>query len=287
MADALVSGVVLGSLYALMASGLSLIWSTLRVFNFAHGALLMLGAYLTWTFTEELGAGLAVAAVAAIAAMVLVGAVAELLLIRPFIARPSGDLLVMVATLAAATIMQNGAQLIWGPRLKQLPEVSSGAVHVFGTAVGANQVAAVIVAPALLAAMAVFLRYARLGLAIRAVEQNRDFARLVAIDPRVVYMVTLGLASGLAATAGVLLGGIDFVTPTMGSDPLLKAFVVVAFGGLSSLTGTIAGAYVIGMLEAFSVYLFGLYWAPPLIFATMIVVMMIRPEGLVGRTRTA
>jgi branched-chain amino acid transport system permease protein len=156
-----------------------------------------------------------------------------------------------------------------------------------GTSVGANQLAAVIVAPVLLAATAAFLRRARLGLAIRAVEQNRDFARLVAISPRTVYVVTLGLASGLAATAGVLLGGIQFVTPTMGSDPLLKAFVVVAFGGLASLRGTVAAAYVIGMLEAMSIYLLGLYWAPLVIFATMIAVMLVRPEGLVVRRRAA
>jgi branched-chain amino acid transport system permease protein len=287
MADAVVSGIVLGSLYALVASGLSLIWSTLKVFNFAHGALMMLGAYLTWTFTDEAGASLLVGALAAIAVMALGGVVAELLLIRPFIARPSGDLLVMVATLAAATMIQNGAQLIWGPRLKQLPEVGSGAVDVLGTSVGANQLAAVVVAPVLLAATAAFLRRARLGLAIRAVEQNRDFARLVAISPRTVYVVTLGLASGLAATAGVLLGGIQFVTPTMGSDPLLKAFVVVAFGGLASLRGTVAAAYVIGMLEAMSIYLLGLYWAPLVIFATMIAVMLVRPEGLVVRRRAA
>lgn len=285
-ASILVSGLVLGSLYVLMAGGLSLVWSTLRVFNFAHGALLTLSAYVGWRLAEEGGLALGLAVVGTVVVMVGVALVFEALVIRPFIARPQGDLLVMVATLAAATIIVNGVQLAFGPQLKQLPPVSERSWEFAGTAIGANQLAAVVAAPILMGAVAAMLRFTRLGLAIRAVEQNRDFARLTGVDPQTVYLVTVGIAVALAAVAGLLLGGIRFVTPTMGDDPLLKAFVVVVFGGLARLSGTILGAYVIGLLEAVSTYYAGLFWTPVIIFSVMIVVMLVRPEGLVAR-RTA
>ncbi len=285
-ASILVSGLVLGSLYVLMAGGLSLVWSTLRVFNFAHGALLTLSAYVGWRLAEEGGLALGLAVVGTVVVMVGVALVFEVLVIRPFIARPQGDLLVMVATLAAATIIVNGVQLAFGPQLKQLPPVSERSWEFAGTAIGANQLAAVVAAPILMGAVAAMLRFTRLGLAIRAVEQNRDFARLTGVDPQTVYLVTVAIAVALAAVAGLLLGGIRFVTPTMGDDPLLKAFVVVVFGGLARLSGTILGAYLIGLLEAVSTYYAGLFWTPVIIFSVMIVIMLVRPEGLVAR-RTA
>jgi branched-chain amino acid transport system permease protein len=280
-----VSGVVLGSLYALLASGLSLIWSTLKVFNFAHGATLMLGAYITWTFNAQVHLPLLPAAICAMIVMVGFAALFELTCVRPFIARKDGDLLVMIATLAAATIMTNAAQLIWGPNLKQLPQVLNVSWRFAGTAIGGNQLAAVAAAPLLLGATLWLLRSTRIGLAIRAVEQNRDFAGLVGIRAPLIYTVTIGLAAVLATAAGVLLAGIQFLTPDIGSDPLLKAFVVVVFGGLASLQGTIVGAYVIGLLEAVSTYYIGLFWTPVVVFVVMIAVMLVKPEGVVSRTK--
>jgi branched-chain amino acid transport system permease protein len=283
----LVSGCVLGSLYALMAIGLALIWSTLRVFNFAHGAILTLGAFFVWTAVDRLELGLAGGVLVGLVAMIALSALFELAIVRPFIRRPQGDLLVMIATLAAANIIVSLIQLGWGAQLKQLPEVASGAVRFLDTSIGANQLAAVICAPLLIGLTAAMLRYTRFGLAIRAVEQNRDMARLVGISPQVVYGITIAIAVGLATIAGALLGGIDFVTPTMGNDPLLKAFVVVVFGGLAGLKGTMIGAYVIGLIEALSTYYIGLFWTPVVIFGVMVAIMIARPQGLVGASGAA
>jgi branched-chain amino acid transport system permease protein len=282
LAAIVISGLVTGSLYALMAGGLSLVWGTLRMFNFAHGALLMLGAYITWEVAAQqgLGAGLAAGALAGVLGLMLVGFVMQQLLVRPFVERRGGDLIVMITTLAAGTIIINGVQLIWGPRLKQLPVVAKGAWRVVGTAVAVQDVVIMLVAPALLILLAVFLKRAKLGLAIRAVEQNRDSALLTGVNVQSVYSLTFAVACGLAAVAGILLGAVFFVTPSMGDDPLLKAFIVIVFGGLGSLRGTIVGAYVIGLVESATIFFLGLYWTPVVLFGFMILVMVVRPTGL-------
>ena len=120
---------------------------------------------------------------------------------------------------------------------------------------------------------------------MRAVEQNRNAARLVGIEIQGVQSITIISSTILAGIAGILLGGITFVSPVMGDDPLLKAFVVVIFGGLAKLSGSIYGAYVFGFMESLSTYAFGLFWTPIVIFTAMIFIMLFRPEGLMrGRT---
>jgi branched-chain amino acid transport system permease protein len=237
---------------------------------------------VTWTVTvrEGLGAGLAVGALVGVLVLMGGGVVLERLLVRPFVARRGGDLLVMIVTLAGASWLQNAVQIVWGPRLKQLPTVSQATLSFGGTAVGFQQITAVILAPVLLIALTVFLKRSKLGFAIRAVEQNRDSALLAGVNVSAIYALTFALAAGLAAVAGILLGGIFFITPSMGDDPLLKAFIVVVFGGLGSLRGTIAGAYVIGLFEAASNFVVGLYWTPVVLFLVMIAVMVAKPTGL-------
>ncbi len=279
-----VSGVVSGSLYALMASGLSLVWGTLRMFNFAHGALLMLAAYAAWYFadTAGLGGGLPVGIPVAIVLLAAGGLVLYWLLIRPYVGRPGADLVVIITTLAGATFLQNAAQLVFGPRYKQLGRVVEGRIQLSNTAVGLQEIVIILLTPAMLLALAVLLKRSKLGLAIRAVEQNHDSALLVGINVGWVYPLTFAVSAALAAVAGVLLGGLFFITPTMGSDPLLRAFIVVVFGGLGNLTGTIIGAYVIGLIEAIAVFFVGLYWAPVVLFVVLIAVLILRPSGLMG-----
>lgn len=280
-----ISGVVLGSLYALMASGLSLVWGTLRMFNFAHGALMMFSAYLAWTFSDEKAIGLPfwLSIVLAVLLTAALGVLLELVLVRPFLSRPGADLIVIITTLAAATFLVNITQIIWGPRLKMLGRVAPGTIDVFGTVISMQDLVVIIVAPTLILGLALLLKRTRLGMGIRAVEQNPDLARLTGVRPALVYGITFGLSTGLAAVAGVLLGAIFFVTPDMGTDPLLRAFIVVVFGGLGSLPGTVLGAYIIGLLEALSVYYVGLYWTPVVLFLVLIAVMAVRPTGLLGR----
>jgi branched-chain amino acid transport system permease protein len=276
-----ISGLVLGSLYSLMAGGLSIVWATLRVFNFAYGAAVGLGGYLILALQEHTGS-LAAAAIGGILGLMAVSAVLEWTVVRPFVGRRGGDLVVMVSTLAAATIIQNAIQLIWGPQLQRLPEIASGSVTIGGAPVGVQQLILVALAPAMLLSLAAGLKWTRAGLAVRSVEQNTDVASLFGVPIRRAQTIVFALGGGLAAVAALFLGGIYFVTPTMGSDPLLKAFIVIVFGGLGSLGGTVAGAYAIGLVESVSTYYVGLYWTPVVLFGAMIAVMLIRPTGLFG-----
>jgi branched-chain amino acid transport system permease protein len=284
LAAILVSGMVSGSLYALMASGLSLVWGTLRMFNFAHGTLVMLGAYAAGDVSDSRGLdlGLIVGIPAALVLLALLGVVLYWILVRPFITRPGADLVVIITTLAGATFLQNGAQEVFGPRYKQLDRVLKGQVELLNTAVGLQELLIIVATPTVLLALAYFLRRTKLGLAVRAVEQNHDSALLVGVNVGRVYPLVFAVSAALAALAGIMLGGLFFITPVMGSDPLLRAFIVVVFGGLGSLPGTVVGAYVIGLIEAIAVFFVGLYWAPVVLFIVLILVMILRPTGLMG-----
>lgn len=280
----LVSGFVAGSLYALMASGLSLVWGTLRMFNFAHGTLLMLGAYAAWYVSDSKGLdlGLGVGIPASLLLLGLFGIVLYFLLVRPFIARPGADLVVIITTLAGASFLQNGAQEVFGPRYKQLDRVIKGQIEFLNTAISLQDLLIIIITPVVLLLLALMLKKTKLGLAIRAVEQNHDSALLAGVRVGRIYLLVFAVSAALAALAGVMLGGLFFITPVMGNDPLLRAFIVVVFGGLGSLPGTVVGAYVIGLIEAIAVFVVGLYWAPVVLFIVLILVMILRPNGLMG-----
>lgn len=315
-------GLVSGSLYALMASGLSLVWGTVRMFNFAHGALVMVGAYSAWYVSnrggiakalqplgksivansEEAGAlgslllplgewilsikggfGLVLGVPFAILCCGLVGYIMYVLLVKPFVGKPGADLIVIITTIAGASFMQNGVQVIFGPRYKQLDRILKGPpLQILETAIGLQEVLIIILTPLTLFLLHLFLKHSKLGLAIRAVAQNDDFAHLVGINVSQIYPLTFIVSSILAGLCGVMLGGLFFILPTMGAQELLFAFVVVVFGGLGSLPGTIVGAYVIGFIRESSAYIIDLYWAPVVLFATLIIVLIFRPRGLMG-----
>ena len=279
----LVSGVLLGSLYALMASGLSLIWTTLGVFNFAHGALMTLGAYIAWTVTEQLGLGIASGFACGIGAAVIAGILIELLLVRPFYESRNMMLITVMTTLAASTILERGISILWGPRLKQLPRVIEGQVSILGASVSAHEAMIIVLAPMVLLALWWYTGRTRSGRSLRAVGQNQDSAALIGIDVPRTFSLAFGLAAALAGLTGILLGSIRFVTPGLGADPLVNAMIVVIFGGLGSLGATAGAAYVIGVLEALLVLWLGLYWTPSVLFVLLILVLIFRPNGLFGR----
>ncbi|KAA9010342.1 branched-chain amino acid ABC transporter permease [Histidinibacterium aquaticum] len=279
----IVSGLLLGSLYALMASGLSLVWTTLGVFNFAHGALMTFGAFVAWTVAEAWGLGLLAGAVAGVGAAALAGVLIELLLVRPFYGHRNMLLITVMTTLAAMIILQNGAQVIWGARLKQLPPIVEGNVSIFGAVVSAHEALIIVIAPLVLLLLWWFASTTRTGRSLRAVGQNQDSAALIGIDVPRAFSLAFGLSAALAGLTGVLLGSIRFITPSLGAEPLVKAMIVVIFGGLGSLGASAGAAFVIGMLEAFLVLWLGLYWTPSILFLLLILVLVFRPNGLFGR----
>ena len=278
----LVSGLVLGSLYALMSSGLSLVWTTLGVFNFSHGALMMVGAFVAWTVSEMLGLGPVVGVFCGTLAAGFVGVVIERLLVRPFYNNRNMLLITAMATLAAMVILERGAQMIWGARLKQMPRLIPGEVQIFGATISAHEALLIVLAPLILVALWRFTVMTNRGRSLRAVGQNQDAAALLGIDAPVAFALAFGISAALAGLTGALLGSIRFITPVMGSEPLTKAMIVVIFGGLGNLGATAGAAYLIGFIEAFLILWVGLYWTPFMLFLLMILVLLFRPNGVFG-----
>ncbi|AZN99579.1 branched-chain amino acid ABC transporter permease [Mesorhizobium sp. M9A.F.Ca.ET.002.03.1.2] len=277
--DIFFGGLFQGSLYAMMAVGLALVWTTIGVFNFSHGVFMMLGAYFAW---QLVAFGLPVMIAFPLAIIVMAGAgwILQASVVRPLIGRPNIVLVVVITTLAAGSLIENGALTLWGPRSKQLPSLIEGNTTIAGVGVSLHQIAIIVITPLILAALWSFLNRTRLGLALRAVAQNEDASHLVGLNVTALYGLAFAIAASLAGLAGIFMGGYRFMNPSMGADPLLKALIVVVFGGISSISGPIFAAYLIGFFEAASNYYFGLYWTPALLFLVLITTLMVRPEGI-------
>lgn len=286
MGSVIVAGLVSGSIYALIASGLSLVWGALGVFNFAHGVLLMMGAFVAWWVSDPAGLGLGLFAgiVASVIFMIAAGCVLYVLLVRPWLNTPHAELTVIMTTIAGAMFLENLALYTFGARLKALDQVVTGTVTIAGSAMQAQNLLVIVLAPVLLGSLALFLKLSKHGLAIRAIAQNSEAARLLGIKVERTYLLTFSVSALLAGIAGVMIGGLFNITPSMGNDPLLRAFLVVVFGGLGSLPGTIIAAYLIGLIEATSSYYIGIYWTPVVLFTVLIAILLLRPNGLLGRS---
>ena len=279
----LTGGVVLGALYATMAAGLAVVWTTLGIFNFLHGAFIALGAYIGWQFsnTDAFGLGHVVGLGSTLLFMFVVGVASQQILIRPFERKENIVVATVITTLAGATILQNLLLVIWGPRSKQITPIASGRLE-WGPSLSWNEVILVLLVVCVLTLVGLFLLRSRTGRSMRAVAQNRQAAELMGLDVPKLYALAFGLSASLAGLAGYFVGSIRFINPTMGADPLMKALVVVIFGGIARFTSPIYAAIIIGLVESFTTYYLGLYWAPAVLFGMMMVVLIIKPAGLFG-----
>lgn len=281
----LTSGLMLGVLYALMAFGLAIVWTTLGIFNFAHGAFIAAGAYIAWQFgsVDALGLGFWPALLASVLLMFGLGVLLQYLLIRPFERQAQMVLLTVITTLAGATIINSLLNIVWGPRAKQIANALDGDLVWGLLRISWQELMMIAVVGATLLALAWFLLHTPLGRCMRAVAQNREAAQLMGLDVPRLYALTFGLSAAIAGLAGVLIGSIRFMTPSMGDDPLQKALVVVILGGVARFTAPVYAAFLVGFAEAFLTYFVGLYWTPTILFLGMIVVLVVKPEGLFGQ----
>ena len=277
-------GLVLGALYALIAAGLAAVWTTLGIFNFAHGAFIALGAYIGWQIadTQAAGLGLALGVAVAVVALFVAGVLFHLVLVRPFERRSDIVTASVITTLAGTAIIESALNLIWGPRSKQLARLGEGEVDLGLIRIPVADLVLVAVVVATLAGLGWFLRRSRTGRAMRAVSQNREAAELMGLDVPRLYALAFGLSAAMAGLAGIFVGGLRFMTPTMGADPLMKALIVVILGGIARFTSPIYAAILVGLVESFSNYFVGLYWTPAVLFAIMIAVLIVKPSGLFG-----
>jgi len=288
--QSVVSGLVTGSIYAVMTVGMTLIYGTLRTLNMTQGSMVMIGGYVAWMVFDGLGWGPILGGVAAAVVGFAFGVAIQQAAIRPLIGRRGVDfeMTAFISTFAVAIVLSNVALRMYGARSKAVPPVIHGRLHLLeGISVSWHSVVVAGIAVGTLLALGAFLSKTRYGLAISAVAQQLDAARLMGIPAQRVYNLTMGVSSALAAIAGVLLASVFFVSPNAGDLPLLKALIVAIFGGLGSVRGTILAAYIIGLAEALVSLYFGVKWSLPLLFLSIMIVMLVRPTGLLGKPEEA
>jgi branched-chain amino acid transport system permease protein len=280
--QAIWGGILSGSVYGLMALGLTMIWGAVRLLNLAHGALYIIGAYVAWSVINGMGLPLAAAAVVGVIGAALAGFLMYQLFIRHMLGRAGWDSASLIATIGVAIATQAGALLIFGPQVKEIPTLFAGSFRVYEVLITRQGLLVVGAAVAFLVGLNLFLRSSRQGMAIRAVSQQMEAASLMGIPVEKTFGTVMVIGAGLAGLAGVLLSSIFFLSPTSGFNPMIRALLVTIFGGLGSVKGTIVAAYGIGLLEAFVQVYLGPRWALPGLFILMIAVLIVRPSGLFG-----
>ncbi len=277
----LISGVLLGGVYALAALGLNLIFGVAKVVNFAHGEFLMLGMYAGYWLMTTTGINPYVGAPLIGAGFFVLGLAFYAGLMRFTIYKP--ELTQVFATLGLGIVLQNLALMAWSADYRTLQVMPPGreSIQLLGVYVATNRLIAFGFAVAIIAGVIVFLRTTFLGRAIEAVSQDLMAARLMGVDPNRIFLITFGLGTGLTGIAGAVLVPSFYAFPSIGSFFVLVSFVVVVLGGLGSVAGTAAGGLVLGLVETGTGY-----FAPDLKEAThfilLILLLSIRPQGLLG-----
>lgn len=277
----LVSGLLVGGIYALVAIGLNLVFGVLRIINFAHGEYLMLamyGAYWLWRF----GVDPYIAILLVVPLMAVIGAISERYLIRYTLA--SHAHVKIFVTLGLSIALQNLALLMFGADyLSVRTPYQTTTLAVGDLTISVPRLIACIAMLLSAGGLYLFLQYTDFGKAIRATAQDSTTARLMGINVDRVYMVTFAMGSALVGLAGCLLMPIYYVFPTVGMDFVLVAFVVVVLGGLGSLPGAVVGGFLIGMIEQLSGFFIDTSLRQVVYFAIFIGVLVLRPAGLFGQ----
>jgi len=279
--DILVSGLINGGVYALLAIGFSLIFGVARIVNIAHTAFYMLASYALYGMLVIGGMPLLLAIPLAVAAVVALSLVCYKLVIEPVRQHESA---VLIATIALALIFQESLLVSFGGSFLGIPNAVEGVTSIIGVRVSYQRLIILVVVAITLVATWYLLNRTRLGLAIRAAANDQEIANLMGINVNRVAMYTVGISVGLAAIAGVVVAPVFVVDPLMWLSPLVTMLAIVVLGGLGSLKGSLIGAFIIGYVEAITVFAVpsGSYLKGAVALSIMVLVLLIRPEGLFG-----
>ena len=284
--DLVIVGLSIGMVYALVAIGISLIYSGLDVVHFAHGEIYMLGAFIGLTLYEKLTLPFPVVLLGSMILTGLVGVFIERVFYRRILRGGGGytvaGMAMVICGFGMSIVLQNVAFLIWGARALPFPVSYGMPIELGNVTLPAAYVWIVLAALGLMTALHIFLKKTRLGLAVRAVAGNKEIAALMGIDVGLTISVIFGVACALGAAAGVLVGPINYVQVLMGIGVLIKAFAAAVIGGFGSLPGAVLGGLLVGVTESLGAgYLSGNY-KDIYAFILLIIVLMVRPAGLFG-----
>ncbi len=282
--QACINGLLTGALYALIGMGLALIFGVMRIVNFAHGAFLMVGMYVSWVLFDKLDVNPYFGFLAAGIFLFIFGYLVYLLLIQPV--RDRSDFMQILMTTGIALILVDGVQLKFGADYHQTNiELVNRALHFGPFVVNAAYLLSFAIAIGFIAGLRSFVVRSRTGQALRAIAQNRDVAPLMGINVTRIQGLSFALGIAAAGVAGGLLLPALYLFPSVGEDYTLKAFVIVVLGGMGSIEGAAFGGLLLGVTESLTSLYLGNEWALIVDFVLFLLVLSLKPSGIFGRQR--
>jgi neutral amino acid transport system permease protein len=280
------NGLSLGSVLALGAIGLTLVYGILKLVNFAHGDFITFGAYIAFAVNISAGVPLAIAVVAAMAATALLGVFFERAMWGPMRARGAGLLQLLLMSIGLALLIRGIVQMIWSTEIRTLDVNTTATVDFLGLSVGRTALIVIVIGFVVLVAIGLMLRYSLLGKQMRALSDDLDLAETAGVNTERVVILTWVFSGALAGLAGALAATSLTVYPELGFELLLALFAAVVIGGIGNPFGALAGGIVLGLVIEWSTLLVDARWKLTFGFAVLILVLIFRPQGIFGRART-
>ena len=281
----LINGISLGSVYAIIALGYTMVYGIAKMLNFAHGDVIMIGAYISFCATQYMGMPAIVSVVMAMAVCTALGIVIERLAYKPL--RQAASLAVLITAIGVSYFLQNIALLIWGSNPKNFTSVFSiGSITLFGgkLLISSETILTVLANIVIMIVLTLFTGKTKIGKAMRAVSEDKGAAELMGINVNATISMTFAIGSALAAIAGVLLcSAYPTLQPTTGSMPGIKAFTAAVFGGIGSIPGAMIGGLLLGVIEILGKAYVSTELGDAFVFAVLIVVLLVKPTGLLGK----
>ncbi len=277
----ILNGIIAGAIYALVASGFSLIYSVTKFMHFAHGAVLALGAYLLYTFAVNLGLNFWFAILLTLICSCFAGVLMDWLVYKPLRKRKASGAVLLIASIALMLLVNALILAVWGADVKTVPTFNP-VFDVFGARITLIQVIIIVVSVVLLLLLWLLMKKTKLGKAMRAVADNKDVAMTVGINPERIYTYTFIIGSFLAGVAGILIGIEQNLYPQMGVSLVIKGFTGAVIGSLASVPGSVLGSFILGLVENI-----GIWWLPSgykdaIAFVLLFIFLLFRPSGLLG-----
>ena len=281
----LINGISLGSIYAIIALGYTMVYGIAKMLNFAHGDIIMVGGFTTFTVVSTMGGDPIVGVLAAVAVCTILGVTIERVAYKPL--RGASPLAVLITAIGVGYLLQNVALLIFGSNSKQFTSVvevpalklAEGQLSISGVTI-----VTIVSCIVIMIALTTFINRTKMGQAMLAVSEDKGAATLMGIDVNRTIAVTFAIGSALAAIAGVLLcSAYPSLTPYTGSMPGIKAFVAAVFGGIGSIPGAMIGGIVLGVIENLSKAYISSQLSDAIVFSVLIIVLLVRPTGILGK----
>ena len=281
----LCNGISLGSVYAIIALGYTMVYGIAKMLNFAHGDVIMIGAYIAFCAMQYWGFPPVISIIAAMLVCTALGVTIERLAYKPL--RQATSLAVLITAIGMSYLLQNIALLVWGANPKSFPSVVSiGSLSLMGgqLIVSGTAVVTIIACVIIMVVLTLFINKTKIGKAMRVVSQDKGAAELMGINVNLTISSTFAIGSALAAIAGVLLcSAYPTLQPTTGSMPGIKAFTAAVFGGIGSIPGAMVGGILLGVIEILGKAYVSTELVDAFVFAVLIVVLLVKPTGLLGK----